>query len=389
MAVAGAAKPAGTLAIHASRVFDGQSLLGPRRIEIADGRIAAVLDAGRSMETAETVELPADVTLSPGFIDVQVNGGGDALLNDDPSAETIARIAAAHRRSGTTGLLPTLITDHPDRLAALASVAEEALRVPGVLGFHLEGPHLNPARKGIHPPGFVRVMTAEDRERIADFGRLGRSLATLAPEFAPQGAIGALAAAGLSVSAGHSEATAAEMLQAIDAGLTGVTHLFNAMSQMAAREPGVVGTALADDRLFAGIIADGLHVAPQSLKAAFRAIGPERLMLVTDAMPTVGGAKASFRLQGRAIRLVDGRLLDENGTLAGAHLTMNEAVRNAVALMSASLAEALRMATATPARFLGLEKELGRIAPGFRADLVAFDPGLAITRMWLAGNASP
>jgi N-acetylglucosamine-6-phosphate deacetylase len=379
---------AGALAIHAGRVFDGISLLGPRRIEITGGRIAAVLEAGRSMETEASLDLPSGVTLAPGFIDLQVNGGGDALLNDDPSVETVARIAAAHRRFGTTGLLPTLITDHPDKLAGLGMIAGEALAVPGVLGFHLEGPHLNIARKGIHPPEFVRPMTPEDRERIAGFARHGRSLVTLAPELAPEGAIEALAAAGLKVSAGHTEATAAEMTAAADGGLTSVTHLFNAMRQMTAREPGVVGAALADERLAAGIIPDGICVSALNLKAAYRAIGADRLILVTDAMPTAGGRLASFRLQGREIRLAEGRLTDAAGTLAGAHLTMNEAVRNAVAMMGASLADALRMASATPARFLGLDRERGRIAPGFRADLVAFDAAFTITRTWIAGETA-
>jgi N-acetylglucosamine-6-phosphate deacetylase len=379
---------AGALAIHAERVFDGASLLGPRRIEIAGGRIVAVLEAGRSMETEASLDLPSGVTLAPGFIDLQVNGGGDALLNDDPSVETVARIAAAHRRFGTTGLLPTLITDHPEKLAGLGMIAGEALAVPGVLGFHLEGPHLNIARKGIHPPEFVRPMTPEDRERIAGFARHGRSLVTLAPELAPEGAIEALAAAGLKVSAGHTEAMAAEMTAAADQGLTSVTHLFNAMRQMTAREPGVVGAALADERLAAGIIPDGICVSALNLKAAYRAIGADRLILVTDAMPTAGGRLASFRLQGREIRLAEGRLTDAGGTLAGAHLTMNEAVRNAVAMMGASLADALRMASATPARFLGLDRERGRIAPGFHADLVAFDAAFTITRTWIAGETA-
>jgi len=374
-----------SLAIHAQRVFDGRSLLGPRRIEIAEGRIAAVLEAGRSIAADDTVELPSGVTLAPGFIDVQVNGGGDALLNDDPAAATVERIAAAHRRFGTTGLLPTLITDHPDTLKRLTEAAPACMAVPGVLGFHLEGPHLNAARKGIHPARHIRPMTEEDAEQIASFGAHGRSLVTLAPEIVEGAALSRLAGAGLRIAAGHSEATAAQMTAAMSAGLTGVTHLFNAMSQITAREPGVVGTALADQRLFAGLIADGIHVAPLSLRAAFRAMGPDRLMLVTDAMPTVGGASASFLLQGRRITLEDDRLTDENGTLAGAHLTMIGAVRNAVALMGATLAEALAMASATPARFLGLDGERGRIAPGFRADLTAFDESFSVARTWIAG----
>jgi N-acetylglucosamine-6-phosphate deacetylase len=376
------------LAIQAERALVGGVLAGPRRVEIVDGLIAAVLDAGRSMEADETVDLPAGSLLAPGFIDLQVNGGGDALLNDAPTVDTIARIIAAHRRFGTTGLLPTLITDRPERLEALAAAAPEAMTLPGVLGFHLEGPHLNPQRKGIHPPECIRALAEADYRRLEAFARHGRSFVTLAPELAPAGMIRRLVGAGLRVAAGHSEATARQMAAAADAGLTGVTHLFNAMSQLTPREPGIVGAAMTDERLLAGIIADGIHVAPQSLQAAFRAMGRERLMLVTDAMPTAGGVSPSFSLQGRLIRLADGRLTDEAGVLAGAHLTMDAAVRNAVALMGASLADALVMASTTPARFLGLETERGAIAPGLRADLVALDAGLSVARVWVGGEAA-
>lgn len=369
-------------------MLDGDRLVGPRRIEIADGVIAAIIDAGRTFETEATVALPAGSVLAPGFIDIQVNGGGDLLLNDAPTAETVARIAEAHRRFGTTGLLPTLITDWPEKLEALADAAPEAMKVPGVLGFHLEGPHLNLQRKGIHPPDCIRPLAEADFRRLEAFASHGRSFVTLAPELTPPGAIRRLVGAGLRVAAGHSEATGAQMATAADEGLTGVTHLFNAMSQLTPREPGIVGAAMADARLMAGIIADGLHVAPQSLQAAFRAMGRERLMLVTDAMPTAGGASSSFNLQGRRITLAKGRLTDAAGTLAGAHLTMDAAVRNAVALMGASLADALFMASTTPAWFLGLEAERGAIAPGLRADLVALDAGLSVAGVWVGGAAA-
>jgi N-acetylglucosamine-6-phosphate deacetylase len=379
------ATPPKSLAIETGRLFDGDRLTGPRRVEIRDGRITAVLDAGRSVETDSTVRLPPDVILAPGFIDIQVNGGCDALLNDEPTVDCVRRIAQAHRRFGTTGLLPTLITDHPDKLRQLALVAAEAMSIPGVLGFHLEGPHLSLARKGIHPPQFIRPMTEEDRILLTQFANHGRSLVTLAPELCPGEVIQGLARAGLRVSAGHTEAAAGQITAAAERGLTCVTHLFNAMSQMTAREPGVVGAALADDRLFAGIIPDGICVSPMNLKTAYRAMGRDRLIIITDAMPTAGGNRSFFHLQGRKITLQDGRLTDDAGTLAGAHLTMNEAVRNAVAMMGASLEDALTMASLTPARCLGLGDELGRIAPGYRADLVAFDATFDVHDTWIAG----
>jgi N-acetylglucosamine-6-phosphate deacetylase len=327
--------------------------------------------------------------LAPGFIDVQVNGGGGVLLNDDPSPAAIRRIVAAHRRFGTAGLLPTLITDTPALLARLAAGAAEAMTIPGVLGFHLEGPYINPARRGIHAATQIRTADAAALEALLPFARHGRSLVTLAPEGADAAFIRALAAAGLRVAAGHSEATAAAVTKAIEAGLTGVTHLFNAMSQMSARAPGLVGVALDDERLYAGLICDGLHVDPVNLRIAFKAKGRDRLMLVTDAMPSVGGAIDQFTLAGETIRLEAGSLRGPDGTLAGAHLDMMSAVRNAVGLMRVSLEDALIMAARTPAAFLGLDDRLGRIAPGYRADLVAFMPeDYRVVETWIGGDPS-
>ncbi len=360
-------------------------MLGPCSVEIADGIIVALHEPDEAPAGLPARQLPAGSLLAPGFIDVQVNGGGGVLLNDDPSVETVRTMAAAHRRFGTTGLLPTLITDAPDRLTALAAIAGEALAVPGVLGFHLEGPFLNPARKGIHPPQHIRHPGEAEIALLTRFGMTGRSFLTLAPEQVDGAVLKRLAAAGLRIAIGHSDATAAEVAAAVDDGATSVTHLFNAMSQMMPRAPGVVGATLADERLFAGIICDGLHVDPVNLRAAFHAKGRDRLMLVTDAMSLVGSDKASFLLHGRAITLEDGRLTDAQGTLAGAHLCMIEAVRNAVRLMGVTIEDAIIMASRTPARFLGLDKELGRIAPGYRADLVAFD-ATNVLATWIDGR---
>jgi N-acetylglucosamine-6-phosphate deacetylase len=232
----------------------------------------------------------------------------------------------------------------------------------------------------------VRAMTDADRVKLLRFAQIGRSFVTLAPELVSGEVIAGFVKAGLRVSAGHTEAAAGQIVAAADKGLSCVTHLFNAMSQMTAREPGVVGAGLADERLFAGIIPDGICVSPMNLKTAFRAIGPDRLILVTDAMPTAGGKRSFFHLQGRKITLEDGRLTDEHGTIGGAHLTMNEAIANAVRFMGASLADALMMATRTPARFLGLAHELGQVSRGFAADLVAFDNKLSVQHAWQKGR---
>jgi N-acetylglucosamine-6-phosphate deacetylase len=372
--------------IGAPQLFDGTALRGPAWITISGSHIGEVRFGGAA--PAEAVTLPGDAILAPGFIDIQVNGGGGILLNDAPTEAGIRRIATAHRKYGTTGLLPTLITDRVEVMEALAGSAPAAMQLPGVLGFHLEGPALNKARKGIHLESQIRVPDARDLALIKSFGAHGRSLVTLAPECVPPALIDALVDAGLRVAAGHSDATAAQIAQAADRGVTGVTHLFNAMSQLSGRAPGVVGAALDDDRLFAGLICDGLHVDPISLRLALRCKGPDRLMLVTDAMALVGTKQRDFLLQGRRITLEGGRLTGPDGTLAGAHLTMMDAVHNAVDWLGIGLGDALAMASRTPAIYLGLGGELGAVAPGYRADLVAFNSRFEVIETWVAGRSS-
>ena len=372
--------------IAAPRIFDGTALRGPALVRVANGQIDDVGFTGAA--SAATIALPPDTILAPGFIDIQVNGGGGVLLNDAPTEAGIRRIVAAHRKHGTTGLLPTLITDRVEVMEELARRTAVARQVPGVLGFHLEGPALNKARKGIHLEPEIRVPDARDVAAIKSFAGCGRSLVTLAPECVAPALIDDLAHAGLRVAAGHSDASAAQIKQAADQGLTGVTHLFNAMSQLTARAPGVVGAALDDDRLFAGIICDGLHVDAVGLRLAYRCKGRDRLMLVSDAMALVGTGQQHFMLQGRRITLEDGRLTGPDGTLAGAHLTMMEAVRNAVAWLGVGLADALAMASRTPAAFLGLEHERGAIATGYRADLVAFNSRFEVVETWVGGRSS-
>ncbi len=375
-----------SLTVAAQHIFDGADMRGPGSVRISNGRIESVIFGEAA--SRGSIQLPPDAILAPGFIDIQVNGGGGILLNDQPTEAGVRRIVEAHRKAGTTGCLPTLITDRSEVIRQLADVAQACLKMPGVLGFHLEGPALNRSRKGIHSESGIRVPDGRDRAAIKSFGGCGRSVLTLAPECVPASMIEEFIGAGLIIAAGHSEATAAEMAQAAALGVRGVTHLFNAMSQLQAREPGLVGAALADDRLFAGIICDGIHVDATSLHIAFRCKGRDRLMLVTDAMPLVGANETQFTLQGRQINLQSKRLTGPDGTLAGAHLTMIEAVRNAVGLLGVALADALVMASRTPAVFLGLESELGRIAPGYRADLVAFNKNFEVIGTWVEGAGS-
>jgi N-acetylglucosamine-6-phosphate deacetylase len=370
--------------IAAPLLFDGTAMRGPAMVCISNGRIESV--SFEEQTARASTKLTQDVILAPGFIDIQVNGGGGVLLNGQPTEAGVRRIVEAHRGGGTTGCLPTLITDRSEVIQQLAAVAQTCLQIPGVLGFHLEGPALNRSRKGIHPESEIRVPSDRDLAAIKSFGVCGRSVVTLAPECVPASLIEELVAAGLRVSAGHSEVTAAGMELAADRGLSGVTHLFNAMSQLKAREPGLVGAALQDDRLFAGIICDGVHVDRASLRVAFRCKGRDRVMLITDSMPLIGTHDQEFMLHGTRIALRENRLTSPDGTLAGANLTMIEAVRNAIALLEIPLVDALVMASRTPARFLGLDFELGLIAPGYRADLVAFNANFEVIQTWVAGQ---
>jgi N-acetylglucosamine-6-phosphate deacetylase len=254
-----------------------------------------------------------------------------------------------------------------------------------VLGIHLEGPFLNPGRKGAHDPALMRAMDAEDVALLTAPGA-GRVLVTLAPEVVGPETIARLAAAGVIVSAGHTAASEEAIVAARAAGLTGFTHLFNAMPPLAARAPGPVGAALADANAWAGLIVDLHHVAATSLRAAIAARGWQRTMLVSDAMPTVGSDLERFTLSGRTVTLDGGRLSTDEGTLAGANLDMATAVRNTVDALGLPLEAALAMASRAPAEFLGLGHELGRIAPGYRASLVLLDDDLRVTATWIDGQ---
>jgi N-acetylglucosamine-6-phosphate deacetylase len=363
-------------------VFDGTRFREQSAVLIDGRHIRGLTAAAEVPAEAAQVRLPDGALLAPGFIDLQVNGGGGVLLNDQPTADGLRAIAAAHRRFGTTGCLPTLITDTREKIATALAAARTP--VPGVLGLHLEGPFLNPARKGVHRPDLIADAQAADLDLLR--GLRGHSLVTLAPERVPAGFVRGLAEAGIRVAAGHSEASAAEMARAVDEGLTGVTHLFNAMPPWAGRAPGIVGAAFAEPRLIAGIIVDGLHVDPVSVRAAFAA-KPDGIALVTDAMPTVGSDIDAFELMGRRVTLADGRLTIADGTLGGAHLDMAGAVRNAVQMAGLRLDQALRAAALTPARFLGIAHERGALIAGAFADLVALSPTLDVIATWIEGEA--
>ena len=376
------------IALTGARIFDGEAMHDGRAIIIADDRIEAVIGEDALDRSIAASRLDGGI-LAPGFIDAQVNGGGGALLNDAPSIETVRRIAESHRRFGTTGLLPTVITDAMDvvRAAAAAVAGARKAKVPGVLGIHIEGPFIDPRRRGAHPPEHIRPITEDDIAWLMQLD-CGTVMLTLAPSTVGPDAVRRLAGTGIIVSLGHAEATADEALAALAAGARGFTHLFNAMSPLGHREPGMVGAALSDAGSWCGIIADGHHVDPLALKVALAAKTPGHVYLVTDAMPPAAAGPAHFALQGRTVSVHKGRLELADGTLAGSILTMDEAVRYCVKELGVPLEEALRMASLYPAAFLRLHKHYGRIAPGYHASLVHLDDALTVRRTWIDGVAS-
>lgn len=368
------------------RILTPAGFVSGKAVLVDKGAVIALPDAADIPTTAQRYDLGGD-RLVPGYIDTQVNGGGGVLFNDAPTVATIATIGQAHRAFGTTGFLPTLISDDLEVVDAALRATEDAIAqgVPGVLGVHIEGPFLNPKRKGIHDEGKFRVIDDEAIALLCSLKR-GKLLLTLAPERTTPDVIARLARAGVIVAAGHTNARYETMRRAIDSGLTGVTHLFNAMSPLTSREPGVVGAVLEDQTVRAGIIVDGRHVDPVTLKLALRTRPLDRFMLVTDAMPTVGMTNKRFNLQGREIVVRDGVCVDEAGTLAGSDLDMAAAVRNAVAMLGVSLEAAIMMASAAPAALLGLEQRRGAIAPGFAADFCRLDDALNVTGAWIDGK---
>jgi N-acetylglucosamine-6-phosphate deacetylase len=377
------------IALLNGRVLREQAFVAGQCVLLEAGRILDIVPEDHPRcRGATQVDLRGNMLL-PGFIDSQVNGGGGVLFNDSPSVEAIRQIGHAHRRFGTTGFMPTLISADLDVVARAIAAVRSAIEagVPGALGIHIEGPFLNVERKGVHDPAKLRELDASAMGLLTSL-RTGRTLVTLAPEMTTPDIIRKLTTAGVIVSAGHTNATYMEVVQALRHGLTGFTHLFNAMSQLAGREPGVVGAALESLDSWCGIIVDGEHISPVALRLAMRCKPANRFMLVTDAMSSLGTDARSFKLQGRNITVSGTVCLDEDGRLAGSNIDMASCVRNAVSLLGVSLPEAARMASLYPAEFLGLSHELGRIEPGYRANLVLADEHLNVIDTWIDGRST-
>lgn len=379
--------PSSNLALVNGRVLTDRGIEEGIAVLVQAGRIVAVVSEHEALQRADDAYDLRGAILLPGFIDCQVNGGGGVLFNNSPDAESLRRIGAAHRTFGTTGFLPTLISDDAGRMreAVAATHAAIAQGVPGVLGIHLEGPYLAPTRKGTHDPSKFRVPDAQEIELATALDN-GITLITLAPERVGADTVRALVERGAIVCAGHTAASYEETRTGIDAGIRGFTHLFNAMSPLTGREPGAVGAAMEDAGTWCGVIVDGHHVHPASLRVALKAKARGKVFLVTDAMPPVGADDPSYELYGEVITARDGVVRNAAGTLAGSALDMATAVRNSVRILGLPLEEAARMASAYPAEFLGLGDRYGRIAPGYRADLVALDDDLQVVATWIDGK---
>ncbi|WP_027330515.1 N-acetylglucosamine-6-phosphate deacetylase [Marinimicrobium agarilyticum] len=378
-----------TQALINAELFTGDQWLEGQALLMEGDRIRALVGHNEIPAEAERIDLTG-TRLVPGLIDTQVNGGGGVLFNDAPTVEALEQIGRAHAHYGTTGFLPTLISDDLDVVERAIGAVRQAMarKVPGVLGIHLEGPFLNPERKGVHDDKKFRRLTPEAVELLSSL-ETGFTLVTLAPERTTPEMIRQLTERGVMVSAGHTAADYEQTRRALAAGVRSFTHLFNAMTPMTSREPGVVGAALEDENSWCGLIVDGYHVHATTLKVAIAAKARGKMVLVTDAMPTVGAEDKQFTLKGEVIRAENGRCATADGTLAGSDLDMLAAVRNSVSQLGLPLAEALRMASLYPAQMLGLEQELGRLAPGFRASLLAVDENLNLRASWIDGARQP
>jgi N-acetylglucosamine-6-phosphate deacetylase len=370
-----------------ARLFDGERFLDDHALVVEGDAIAAVVPYADRPRSCEERNLDGGV-LAPGFVDWQVNGGGGFLFNESPTVEGIRGIVESHRRFGTTALLPTLITDTPEKLTTALEAAKRAYtQVPGSLGIHVEGPFIDPLRKGAHPVEWIRPMRDQDAESLIA-AKTGVMVVTLAPASVSNEQIAQLARSGVTVSIGHSDASAEEATAAFDAGARAVTHLYNAMSQLSHRAPGLVGAALSDPRVLCGFIADGFHVHEAATRVAFQAKGKDGIALISDAMPPAAGGPHVYELGGRRVTQEGLKLTLADGTLAGAAITMLDAVRYTHHTIGLDLADALTMATATPARLLNIEDKRGRLRRGLRADLVHLGDDLSLRGVWIAGAAA-
>jgi len=369
--------------LHAQRLFDGQNYSDDQVITVRDGKIIAI------DQSTNNIDHHVKGLVAPGFIDLQVNGGGGALFNDSPSVENISTIIAAHSRFGTTGLMPTLITDKVEVMAQAAEAIAQALKenALGVLGIHFEGPHLSIAKKGAHSAEFIRPIT-DDEWQVLERKDIGNIIVTLAPETVSVADIERMVSLGIKVCLGHTNADFVTAQEALDAGANGFTHLFNAMSPLQGRAPGVVGAALLNDQASCGLIVDGHHVDLATCKLAIKTKPKGKVFLVTDAMPPVGTSDKEFAFFNRTVHLADGKLTSTTGELAGSVLDMATAVRNCHQGLNIALDEAIRMASQYPKNYLmGCDNEKqALLIIGASADFVVLNESVEVQQTWISGQ---
>jgi N-acetylglucosamine-6-phosphate deacetylase len=368
---------------HAERLFDGQKFLIDQVVTITDGVISAI------DQNLNNVDIKATGLVVPGYIDLQVNGGGGVLFNDSPSLNKLKTIMEAHAQFGTTAMMPTLITDKIEVMMEAADAMSEAIanKTPGIIGIHFEGPHLSLTKKGTHSAEYIRPIS-DDEWKIFSRSDIGQVMVTLAPEMVTAEDINRMVALGVHVCIGHTNADFSIAQAAVDAGATGFTHLFNAMSPLQGREPGVVGCALLNDNTQSGLIVDGHHVDYASCQLAIKTKPAGGVFLVTDAMPPVGTNQIEFPLHDRTVYVDNGKLTSSTGELAGSSLDMATAVRNTHIELKIALDESLRMASLYPARFLYSDSKLerGELKVGMQADMIVLNEDLKVTQTWIAGE---
>jgi N-acetylglucosamine-6-phosphate deacetylase len=363
------------------RLFTGGQFLENITFTVVDGKVTELQDG------QDDNAIVLEGTVVPGFIDVQVNGGGGAFFNAEQSVDCVKNIALAHAKYGTTALLPTLITDSIEVMENAADAIAHAIKenTAGIIGIHFEGPHLSSPKKGTHSERFIRPIT-EAEFTVFERQDLGIKIVTLAPETVSTADIKRLVKAGVKVSIGHSNADYHTATEALLAGADGFTHLFNAMSAFTSREPGVVGAALIDANSWCGLIVDGHHVHPISAKFAIDSKPQGKIILVTDSMPLVGTNDTEFDFfDGRKIVRTGDRLNSTTGELAGSVLDMASAVRNTVNSLNVNDAEALRMASFYPAEYLGIHNKKGQLKIGYDADFVVIDDNYSAIETFIAG----
>ena len=371
------------LRFHAEQLFDGQNFIDNQVLTITDGVISAI------DQNIDNVDVKAAGLVVPGFIDLQVNGGGGALFNDSPSVDKLKTIMTAHAKFGTTAMMPTLITDKVDIMAQAADAMSEAIaqKVPGIIGIHFEGPHLSLAKKGTHSAELIRPISAAEWE-ILSRKDIGQVMVTLAPETVSAQDVTRMVELGIKVCLGHTNADFSTAQKAVDAGATGFTHLFNAMSPLQGREPGVVGCALLNDNTQCGLIVDAHHVDYASCQLAIKAKPAGGIFLVTDAMPPVGTDMKEFPLYDRTVYVENGKLTSTTGELAGSSLDMVTAVKNTHLGLKVSLDESLRMASLYPAQYLYSHNDVirGELILGMQADMVILNDDFTVQSTWIGGE---